>query len=56
MLHGTTVATNALIEYEGATTGMLTTEGFRDVIHIGRHRKPHNFSLQQTIRGRSARS
>ena len=49
MLHGTTVATNALIEYEGATTGMLTTEGFRDVIHIGRHRKPHNFSLQQTI-------
>jgi N-methylhydantoinase A len=28
---------------------MLTTEGFRDVTHIGRHRKPHNFSLQQTI-------
>lgn len=49
VLHGTTVATNALIEYEGATTGMLTTEGFRDVTHIGRHRKPHNFSLQQTI-------
>jgi N-methylhydantoinase A len=49
VLHGTTVATNALIEYEGATTGMLTTAGFRDVIHIGRHRKPHNFSLQQTI-------
>jgi N-methylhydantoinase A len=43
------VATNALIEHEGATTGMLTTEGFRDVIHIGRHRKPHSFSLQQTI-------
>ncbi|MFO7926496.1 hydantoinase/oxoprolinase family protein, partial [Natronomonas sp.] len=49
ILHGTTVATNALIEYEGATTGMLTTAGFRDVIHIGRHRKPHNFSLQQTV-------
>lgn len=49
VLHGTTVATNALIEHEGATTGMLTTEGFRDVIHIGRHRKPHNFSLQQTV-------
>jgi N-methylhydantoinase A len=49
VLHGTTVATNALIEYEGAKTGMLTTEGFRDVTHIGRHRKPHNFSLQQTI-------
>lgn len=49
ILHGTTVSTNALIEHEGATTGMLTTEGFRDVLHIGRHRKPHNFSLQQTI-------
>ena len=49
ILHGTTVATNALIEYEGAKTGMLTTEGFRDVTHIGRHRKPHNFSLQQTV-------
>ena len=49
ILHGTTVATNALIEHEGAKTGMLTTEGFRDVTHIGRHRKPHSFSLQQTI-------
>lgn len=49
LLHGTTVATNALVEHEGATTGMLTTAGFRDVTHIGRHRKPHNFSLQQTI-------
>ncbi|ELY38983.1 hydantoinase/oxoprolinase family protein [Natronorubrum tibetense] len=49
ILHGTTVATNALIEHEGARTGLLTTEGFRDVLHIGRHRKPHSFSLQQTI-------
>jgi N-methylhydantoinase A len=49
VLHGTTVATNALIEHEGAETGMLTTRGFRDVLHIGRHRKPHSFSLQQTI-------
>jgi N-methylhydantoinase A len=49
ILHGTTVGTNALIEHEGAETGMLTTEGFRDVLHIGRHRKPHNFSLQQTV-------
>jgi N-methylhydantoinase A len=49
ILHGTTVATNALIEHEGAKTGLLTTNGFRDVLHIGRHRKPHSFSLQQTI-------
>ncbi|MFB6165036.1 MAG: hydantoinase/oxoprolinase family protein [Haloarculaceae archaeon] len=45
VLHGTTVATNALIENEGAETGMLTTRGFRDVIHIGRHRKEHTFSI-----------
>ena len=49
ILHGTTVATNALIEHEGAETGLLTTDGFRDVLHIGRHRKPHSFSLQQTV-------
>jgi N-methylhydantoinase A len=46
ILHGTTVGTNALIENEGAKTGMLTTKGFRDVIHIGRHRKEHTFSIQ----------
>lgn len=46
ILHGTTVGTNALIENEGAKTGMLTTRGFRDVIHIGRHRKEHTFSIQ----------
>ena len=28
---------------------MLTTEGFRDIIHIGRHQRPHNFSLMQDI-------
>lgn len=55
ILHGTTVATNALIEHEGATTGMLTTEGFRDVIHVGRHRKPDNFRYNRRSRGRSAR-
>ncbi|MGB3096105.1 MAG: hydantoinase/oxoprolinase N-terminal domain-containing protein, partial [Candidatus Deferrimicrobiaceae bacterium] len=42
VLHGTTVATNALLEHDGARTGMLTTEGFRDIIHIGRHQRPHN--------------
>jgi len=49
VLHGTTVATNALLEHEGARTGMITTEGFRDIIHIGRHQRPHNFSLMQDI-------
>lgn len=49
LLHGTTVATNSLLEHEGATTGMITTAGFRDIVHIGRHRRPHNFSLMQDI-------
>ena len=49
VLHGTTVATNALLEHDGGRTGMLTTDGFRDIIHIGRHQRPHNFSLMQDI-------
>jgi N-methylhydantoinase A len=49
VLHGTTVATNTLLEHDGARTGMLTTEGFRDIVHIGRHQRPHNFSLMQDI-------
>lgn len=35
-IHGTTVATNAMIERKGAKTGLLTTQGFRDVLEIGR--------------------
>ena len=34
IVHGTTLATNALIERKGAKTGLLTTEGFRDVLEI----------------------
>src|SRR5438128_11105910 len=37
LFHGTTVATNAILEYKGAKTGMITTRGYRDIIHIGRH-------------------
>ena len=49
VIHGTTVATNAIIERNGARTAMLTTAGFRDVIHIGRHQRPQNYSIQQDI-------
>lgn len=45
IVHGTTVATNAALEHDGANVGMLTTRGFRDILHIGRHKRPHNFSL-----------
>ncbi len=36
LVHGTTLVTNALIERSGAPTGLITTEGFRDVLEIGR--------------------
>jgi N-methylhydantoinase A len=46
VFHGTTVATNMVIERAGAEVGMITTRGFRDILHMGRHKRPHNFSLQ----------
>ncbi|MGD9829136.1 MAG: hydantoinase/oxoprolinase family protein [Hyphomicrobiaceae bacterium] len=39
VVHATTLFTNALIERKGALTGLLTTEGFRDTLEIGRERK-----------------
>ncbi|MGE0341207.1 MAG: hydantoinase/oxoprolinase N-terminal domain-containing protein, partial [Xanthobacteraceae bacterium] len=38
-VHGTTIATNTVLEQKGAKTGLLTTEGFRDVIEIGLTRR-----------------
>ena len=46
VFHGTTVATNMVIERAGARVGMITTRGFRDIMHMARHKRPHNFSLQ----------
>ena len=39
--HGTTVATNMVIERRGVPTGLITTRGFRDVLEIGRQTRPH---------------
>mgnify|MGYP003672942882 FL=1 len=39
VVHATTLFANALIERKGAATGLITTEGFRDVLEIGRERK-----------------
>jgi len=47
--HGTTVATNAVLTFEGATAGMITNRGFRDVVHIGRHQRPEHYSIMQDI-------
>jgi len=47
IVHGTTAATNALLERKGARTALLTTAGFADVIEIGRQNRPHLYALQQ---------
>ena len=44
--HGTTVATNALLQRRGATVALITTKGFQDLLEIGRQIRPHMFSLQ----------
>jgi N-methylhydantoinase A len=43
--HGTTVATNAIIERKGVKVGLITTAGFRDVLEIGRFRSPRLYDL-----------
>ena len=43
--HGTTVATNALLERKGARTALITTEGFRDIVEIGRQNRPSLYDL-----------
>jgi N-methylhydantoinase A len=49
VFHGTTIATNAVLEHEGAVVGMITTRGFRDIVHIGRHQRPLHYSVMQDI-------
>lgn len=41
IIHGSTVATNALLEGKGAATALVTTQGFRDVLQIGRQNRPN---------------
>ena len=54
LFHGTTVATNMVIERDGSDVGMITTKGFRDILHMARHKRPHNFSLQFDVPWQSA--
>ncbi|MGF1519593.1 MAG: hydantoinase/oxoprolinase family protein [Nodosilinea sp.] len=49
VLHGTTIATNTLLTHDGARTGMITTQGYRDIVHIGRHQRPQHYSIMQDI-------
>jgi len=46
LVHGTTVATNALLERKVAKTGLITTKGFRDVLEMRRRDRPHTWGLR----------
>lgn len=57
-MHGTTIVTNALIERRGARCGMILTEGFRDVLELGRRERPQAYGmygLQQPLVTRDMR-
>ncbi len=45
-VHGTTIVINAITERKGAKTALLTTEGFRDILEIGRGNRPDFFNLE----------
>ena len=45
IIHGSTVATNALLERKGARTALVTTRGFGDVLQIGRQNRPELYSF-----------
>lgn len=47
LAHGTTVATNALIQRRGGTVALVVTKGFRDLIEIGRQTRPSLYDLQR---------
>jgi N-methylhydantoinase A len=52
VVHGATVATNALLERRGARTALVTTEGFCDVLEIGRQTRSELYALQPSRRWR----
>ena len=45
IVHGTTATTNAVLERKVARTGLITTEGFRDVLELGRRTRPRPYGL-----------
>ena len=50
VVHGSTVATNAVLERKGATVALITTEGFEDVLRIGRQTRPELYNFQVPAR------
>ena len=50
LIHGTTVATNALIERKGASCGIIMTGGFRDALELRRRDRPKTYGLTAQFR------
>jgi len=50
LVHGTTAGTNALLERKGARTALITTEGFKDILELGRRERPQLYGMYgQTV-------
>jgi N-methylhydantoinase A len=49
IVHGTTTTTNAVLERKLARTGLITTEGFRDVLELGRRTRPQPYGMKGTF-------
>jgi hypothetical protein len=49
LVHGTTVATNAVLERKGARCGLITTAGFRDVLELGRRTRPNPYGMTRSF-------
>src|SRR6202522_2485336 len=49
VVHGSTVATNALLERKGAKTAFVTTRGFEDLMAIGRQNRPELYNLTPAL-------
>ena len=49
IVHGTTTTTNAVLERRLAKTGMITTQGFRDVLELGRRTRPNPYGMTGTF-------
>ncbi|WP_186307603.1 hydantoinase/oxoprolinase family protein [Microbacterium sp. 1.5R] len=48
LVHGTTAGTNALLERKGASTALITTEGFKDILELGRRERPQLYGMYGT--------
>ena len=53
LVHGTTAGTNAVLERKSAPVGLITTQGFRDTLELGRRTRPQPYGLAGNVAPRS---